>query len=187
MAGPFPLNAKEAALLAAIDGDLDAIFGGGAVDPSNTTVLPPLSGYAPPTTAGALDIRPVVRNSFRSALLGLLHHLVAEGYTEVGATGAPAFQNGWTNYLSGYNTAAFFKDPFGVVHLKGLIQSGKTIPTVAFQLPAGYLPAGRCLFAASTNPNTIGRIDVDVDGSVWVMAGSPGWISLDGLSFRAAQ
>jgi len=47
--------------------------------------------------------------------------------------------NGWNNLGAPFQTMAFFKDLFGVVHLKGSITAGIS-PTV-FTLPAGYRPA----------------------------------------------
>src|SRR4051812_49405708 len=62
-----------------------------------------------------------------------------EAYHEVGAPGEPAFQFGWENENPAVETtAAFLKDPFGVVRFKGIVSSG-TKDTI-FQLPAGYRP-----------------------------------------------
>src|SRR5689334_8472746 len=48
-----------------------------------------------------------------------------EAWHEIGAAGQPAFENGWVNESpTTETTAAFYKDPFGVIHLKGLITSG---------------------------------------------------------------
>lgn len=49
---------------------------------------------------------------------------------------APTLLNSWANYGSGQSDAGYFKDPFGIVHLKGLIKDGST--AVIFTLPAGY-------------------------------------------------
>ena len=63
-----------------------------------------------------------------------------EAWHEIGAAGEPAFQNGWTNEdPSGEVTAAFYKDPWGVVHLKGLVASGSN--GLIFALPAAYRPS----------------------------------------------
>ena len=97
------------------------------------------------------------------------------------------FHNGWVNYDNTYNHAGFFKDSLGIVHLKGLVRSGAIgWGKVIFQLPAGYRPAARCLFACCTNPDTIGRIDIETNGYIYATKGDNGWISLDGLTFRAA-
>lgn len=67
--------------------------------------------------------------------------IVCEAWHEIGAAGEPAFMNSWENYGGGlgYHPAAFFKDPFGIVHLTGLIKNGMT--GVVFTLPSGYRPA----------------------------------------------
>ncbi len=96
----------------------------------------------------------------------------------------PAFQNGWVNFSTSYNTAGYFKDSQGVVHLKGLVKSGKASTTI-FTLPAGYRPAGRELHVVCTSPDVSGRVDVYTDGQVHMNAGSVSWISLDGITFRA--
>lgn len=94
----------------------------------------------------------------------------------------PNLQNGWEFYGGEYNKLGYFKDSFGIVHLKGLVRKGSGI---IFTLPDGYRPVGRELHAVCTNPNALGRIDIRSNGNVMVVAGSEGWISLDGLTFRA--
>ncbi len=86
------------------------------------------------------------------------------------------------------STAGFYKDPWGVVHLKGAIQrTGGT--QYIFELPAGYLPAkDLCLPTVRAAPlppaatylciNTAG--DVGEQGLL-----TPGEFLLDGLTFRA--
>ena len=98
-----------------------------------------------------------------------------------------SFQNSWVNYgEAGYNVAGYFKDSMGVVHLRGLIKSG-TIARAAFTLPVGYRPPGKELIGTISN-NGAGRVDVEVDGKVVPRTPSHNaWVSLDGLSFRAAQ
>jgi len=63
----------------------------------------------------------------------------------VGGVGEPAFQNSWVNFGAPYAAAAFRKDPFGRVMLRGSIKSG-TINQTAFTLPAGYRPVGNQQF-----------------------------------------
>lgn len=112
-----------------------------------------------------------------------------ENWHEVGAAGEPAFANAWVNFDAGvtYTTAAFFKDPYGIVHLKGLIKNG-TIGAAAFSLPVGYRPSATVLMATISN-SAIGRVDVYTTGGVIMglgPVGSNAWYALDGLSFRAA-
>lgn len=97
---------------------------------------------------------------------------------------AVSFLNGWTNYGGSYNPAGYFKDNMGMVHLRGLVKSG-AIPKHIFILPTGFRPQYRELQPVQTNSNTIGRVDVLTDGRVHVTAGNAGWLSLDGITFRA--
>lgn len=99
---------------------------------------------------------------------------------------APTLLNSWVNYGGGYNNAGYFKDSLGIVHLRGLIKDGTaTGGTTLFTLPVGYRPAARELFNAQSN-GALGRIDVTTVGTVSIQMGSNAWISLDGLTFKAA-
>lgn len=98
----------------------------------------------------------------------------------------PTLVNGWMPYSAAYNTEGYYKDSFGVVHLRGLIKNGTTTPgTTLFTLPVGYRPVTRELLGTITNPNAIGRIDVNYTGVVTIELGDIAWLSLDGLTFRA--
>jgi hypothetical protein len=114
-----------------------------------------------------------------------------EGWHEVGASGQPPFQNGWVNVGGVFSTAAFYKDPYGVVHLKGLIKSG-TVGSPIFSLPEGYRPAAELNFAVLSN-SALGILGIQPTcffqlctfHNVTLDAGSNPWVSLDGISFRA--
>lgn len=113
-----------------------------------------------------------------------------EAFREVGTAGKPPFENGWTNFGPGlYDTAAFYKDPLGVVHLKGTVKDG-SIATI-FTLPAGYRPAKSQFFAISAG-NAFGVVLVrgltegGQAGRVHFNAGATSFASLDGITFRAA-
>lgn len=97
---------------------------------------------------------------------------------------APTLANSWINNGSGYNSVGFYKDRFGVVHLRGLIKSG-SMQARAFTLPAGYRPPAREFFGTVSNA-LFGSVFVDPDGAVVPWSGSNTWFSLDGLTFRAA-
>lgn len=117
-------------------------------------------------------------------LTELYEQMQVEGWHEIDATGEPAFSNSWVNYGAGYNTAAFFKDPNGVVHLKGLIKSG-TVTSAVFTLPSGYRPAATEVQPIVSN-GAAGYIDIQNNGVLKVVGGSSAWASLDGITFRAA-
>lgn len=111
--------------------------------------------------------------------------LAVEDWIEVGSGGsAPAFANGWGNAGGGYSTAAFYKDPSGIVHLKGRIAGG-TLAASAFNLPAGYRPAEHSDFGTVSN-GAFGRVVVFSTGPVNAQSGSNVNMSLDGITFRAA-
>ena len=96
-------------------------------------------------------------------------------------------QNNWINYGAGYESATFWKDKCGVVHLAGLIKGGTTTAeTVIFTLPEGYRPrTSEKFFAVSMNAICV--IDVYVTGDVAIKTGAnSGWLSLSGISFRVS-
>jgi hypothetical protein len=106
--------------------------------------------------------------------------IVAPTWTEVSS-----FQNSWVNYGTGYTTAAYCKDQFNFVHLKGMIQSG-TSGLAAFTLPAGYRPSSICSFlSCNSDSGVLKKIEifVNTDGTVVVYAAYTVYISLDGINF----
>jgi hypothetical protein len=105
----------------------------------------------------------------------------------------PTLQNAWARYDSAYNPPGYFKDSMGIVHLRGLVRSG-TMQKAIFTLPEGYRPEFRELFIVGSYMPTVtitgqsghGRVDIASDGQVFPWEGNNGWISLDGITFRAA-
>ncbi|TQK53835.1 hypothetical protein FB479_10848 [Brevibacillus sp. AG162] len=103
---------------------------------------------------------------------------------------APVLLNGWVNYGAGYSSAGYFKDDFGIVHLRGMIKGGTVGGTVpAFKLPAGYRPNVSHYFSASSYNGTIvfSSIEVGSNGYIVVSTGGNSWLSMDGITFRAEQ
>jgi hypothetical protein len=134
-------------------------------------------------------------------------NLAAEPWHEVGAPGEPPFHTSgscvWSNFdATRYHTAAFLRDRFGFVHLKGVVtESGCGFANPIFSLPPGYRPAKRGLFAnlrvAPTGGGGVGGLTVDGPsfggspaGAVMVASptqpGNGGLYSLDGIGFRCA-
>ena len=142
----------------------------------------------------------------------------SEPFHEIGAAGEPGFGYGggqfamcvWSNYGFGYETAGFYRDPGGIVHLKGVVRAtennvaGETTCATAIstsnsnaanalgsaimRLPAGYRPAQRALFA-SMSGNQLARIEVLTDGAVIpgppnTFANATQWLPMSGMTFR---
>jgi len=104
-----------------------------------------------------------------------------ESEHEIGAAGEPAFQTAWKNYdASNYETTGFYKDPYGVVHLKGVVTGGTT--GTGFILPAGYRPALTALFGNLSGD----YVAVDPSGQVRIV-GSTSVRTVDGITFRAGS
>jgi hypothetical protein len=130
-----------------------------------------------------------------------------EAYRIVGTQGQPVFAQdvGFGGYLwfhandNNVNKVAFYKDAFGVVHLKGKAKCvGTTCDSASliYRLPEGYRPAQQQIFPGLSDKTGNGagvldRINVTPDG--WVSrAPAPldsqwGWVSMDGITFRAEQ
>ena len=133
----------------------------------------------------------------------------AEGWHEVGTAGEPSlnfdpFGCQWENFGGPFNTPAFYKDPWGVVHVKGLVVADDWIDTIRpcgtqqddytiFELPAGYRPAALEL-QATISADEVGRVDITPSGEVRangnnansVFERALGYLSLDGITFKAA-
>lgn len=103
----------------------------------------------------------------------------------IAVSGGVGFANSWTNFGSGYNDAAYYKDPLGVVHLRGLIKSG-TVGSTAFTLPSGYRPPATSAFPVASNA-AFGYLEIGSSGVVIPRSPSNNaWVTLEGITFRAA-
>jgi hypothetical protein len=134
------------------------------------------AGSAPPTGAagGALS------GSYPNPGLA-----APESVRAVGAAGQPAFGTGWSNVGGSFQTAGFYKDPFGIVHLQGDVKSTGASSTI-FTLPSGYCPTALENFAAYGNGGTAAGVAIrQSDCQVVLVAGDNTFIGLGGISFRA--
>jgi hypothetical protein len=117
-----------------------------------------------------------------------------EPWHEVGTPDGPLFENSSSNYLARGSTVAFFKDPFGIVHLRGMVKCttwGGSSNTI-FTLPLAYRPAEEAIFTVSGDPlsttSTVARtVTVSATGEVRPSGatGAQIVVSLDGITFRA--
>lgn len=101
-------------------------------------------------------------------------------------TGLP-FVNNWIDYGGGYNPGGYYRDGDGIVRLRGLIKDG-TAATIC-TLPAGYRPGYRILTNGHTSTYGACRVDITTGGEVTLQHStySNGWVSLDGIHFKAEQ
>ena len=102
--------------------------------------------------------------------------------TLIGGQGAPPFENGWVNYDSGWPPAAYWKDPFGFVHLRGLVKNG-TLGVPMFTLPPGYRPAFSSHQIVASN-SSWGMCHVLSSGVIQFSVGSNTWVDLASIRFR---
>ena len=95
----------------------------------------------------------------------------------------PSLLNGWVDFGGVLSTAQYFKDQFGIVHLKGVIKSGVG---AIMTFPGGYRPSGNSYFSVA-NDGAIAWIIVATTGSVTVNgpAFKKTLLSLDGIKFKA--
>lgn len=96
----------------------------------------------------------------------------------------------WGNLSAGFSSAAYYRDPTGVVHLKGVVKRaiGCGLPQRdVFVLPMGYRPAKGTIFeVASVDAAATVYLNESNSGIVHYQAGGDPetWVSLDGISFR---
>lgn len=112
-----------------------------------------------------------------------------EGWHLVGGGGEPAFAGAWINYGgsagSDRPSLAFYKDPNGMVKLRGSVKSGAGL---IFTLPVGYRPSGMEHWAVANYNGSgwqTGYVSVYSDGHVSLDSGSNFLVALDAISFRA--
>jgi hypothetical protein len=123
-----------------------------------------------------------------------------EAWHEVGTPGEPAWGR-VTLYSPGdpFVPVAFLKDPFGFVHLQGVVRAAIDQPDgcdtyALFTLPTGYRPAGTVTEAAIAHDsaifeNVVSQVDVLANRSVSICfprLTEFSYVALDGITFQAA-
>ena len=100
----------------------------------------------------------------------------------------PVLQNGWRDYANGWAPAGYWKDQFGVVHVRGLIERGNTTPgTLIFNLPEEYRPQYGEHFTVRTSGDHSGDVYVLPNGNVMIDTSIYGWLDFAGIAFRTDQ
>ena len=99
---------------------------------------------------------------------------------------AATLQNGWANFLLSFSACAYFKDSMGIVHLRGVVKNGTIGEFPIFTLPVGFRPVAREMHVVNTYLDVSGRVDIMPDGRVFPQKGNSTYLSLDGITFRAA-
>lgn len=92
-----------------------------------------------------------------------------------GASPAVPFQNGWQNFGGtggiGTESAAYWFDAEGDVHLQGFVKGGTALNTTVFVLPAAYRPQQVVFRNTRSNSGNDGYVKVWPDGRVQVTSG----------------
>lgn len=158
-----------------------------AAEMIQTTDLRRLTGLLNELEMRLLDVSLDLRT-----ILARLDEYDARFLDQSGASSVPpveqwtsaSFLNSWVDFGAPYSPTGYFKDPFGIVRIRGVIKSG-TAPNPAFILPTAYRPANQHIFPVITN-GTLGRVDIYTTGEVYLVSASNVYVSLDNISFRAA-
>ena len=99
---------------------------------------------------------------------------------------APLLINSWTASDSS-RPVGYYKDPFGIVRIRGFVSGGSSVSACMFNLPEGYRPASPQYFTVWSNSAAC-RLCVYESGNILIVSGgSTSGCDLDGISFRAEQ
>ena len=91
----------------------------------------------------------------------------------------------WSNYGAPWQTCQYMKDSMGFVHLRGLCQRTAGATTTILTLPSGYRPSNSESFIVNAT-NAAGALEVQSDGDVVLSFGTATYVSLAGITFKAA-
>ena len=101
----------------------------------------------------------------------------------------PDGTNAWLNATFFNAEVGYYRDPFGIVHLRGTAERCGTITDVIFTLPAGFRPEGPVDTLGVKNQTDAHEVRILDNGEV--SATTPGLtsgntISFEGITFRCA-
>ena len=102
--------------------------------------------------------------------------------TQPSFTTATPLTNAW---VTGSSAPGYFKDEFGIVHLRGALKSG-TPSVAAFVLPTGYRPAVTVTFPVIDGANLVAQCSVDTAGNVviWTTTANAQGFNLAPVQFK---
>jgi hypothetical protein len=115
-------------------------------------------------------------------------------YKDVGFTdqfgSCPGGVNEWRDATFFNGPVGYYRDPFGIVHLRGTVIRCGTVSDVIFTLPAGYRPNGNALDTLGVKNQTDAH-EVRILSNGEVSATTPGiatgnTLSFEGITFRCA-
>jgi parallel beta-helix repeat protein len=95
--------------------------------------------------------------------------------------GATTYANSWAAYTAGgFTGATYWKDAAGYVHIEGAVKSGASA-TIAWTMPAGYLPTTAKQFAVSAGAAGItpSNVFIGTSGSVVVTSADNSFVALN--------
>lgn len=97
----------------------------------------------------------------------------------------PTLLNDWTTFKD--REVSIWKDPFGVVHIEGMITGGKLTNGAgqmleAFVLPKEYWPINTKNMPIVSN-SKFGSVNITPDGRMFIPVGDSAWVSFDGITF----
>lgn len=95
----------------------------------------------------------------------------SSGWIVIGASGAPAFQNSWTNIVSD-TPPCRFQRVGNVVHVELAVTGGAPSSTI-FTLPAGYRPGFKLYITGRAGAGSVATGLVDAGGAVFTETANP--------------
>jgi hypothetical protein len=167
----------------------------GAQGPAGTATGPAGGALAgnypnPSIASGAVGAAQLADGSVSAAKLASPGGFIDVGFGSAGGLCSQPF-GAWLNLSPGVNnSASYFRNPYGIVQLRGVVCRTPTPPsTTIFTLPSGYRPQFQEVLLLLASPGAGGstRIDINSDGTVVAPSLPDGnWVSLDGVSFSCA-
>jgi len=128
-------------------------------------------------------------SNWKKWLNGLYIFLSVDFWRLVSDTGEPSFEGAWANVGGGDAVAAFYKDSFDRVYVKGHVDSGVS-GTVVFTFPEKYRQDETLEFTCHTTSGSGGSSGhsyavITSDGKLTLyMSGTSTDVSLDNILFR---